>query len=112
VEITIQVGVCTNELFLLDEFDILQGLCGEFDGLVEAVLAAVRNVHQLDHFGLQPLVEHVRLAEFGFEVGAASQDEAGDVGLVTRKVQRHRYLGYFSHVVVPLLHTQTRKTQR
>ena len=104
--------MCTNELFLLDEFDILQGLCGEFDGLVEAVLAAVRNVHQLDHFGLQPLVEHVRLTQLRFEVGAARQNEAGDVGFVSRKVQRHRHLRHFSHVVVPLLHSQTSKTQR
>ena len=43
------VEVSSYELLLLDELDVGEGLGRELNGLVESVLAAVRDVHQLDN---------------------------------------------------------------
>lgn len=57
------------------------------------------------------LVEHVRLRELSLEVRRAGQDQPLHVHLVLRNETLHHRLGHLSHVVVPLLQTQTRESQ-
>mmetsp|Transcript_5450 Transcript_5450/g.14642 ORF Transcript_5450/g.14642 Transcript_5450/m.14642 type:complete len:237 (-) Transcript_5450:745-1455(-) len=45
------VKVARDKLFLLNELDVAQGLSGQVNGLIEAVLATVRDVHDFDHLG-------------------------------------------------------------
>lgn len=101
-----------DALLLLDELDVAERLGGELDGLVEAVLAAVADVDDLDDLCDEALVEQVALVELGLEVGATGEDEALDVDLVVRDEVLHGELGHLAHVVVALLHAQTRETQR
>ena len=58
------------------------------------------------------LIEHVGLSEFRLEVGGSCENQTGNVGLVVLDEHLHRRLRHFAHVVVPLLHSQTRETQR
>jgi hypothetical protein len=41
-----------NQFLLLDELDARQRVAGQVDRLIEAVLAAVRDVHDFDDFRL------------------------------------------------------------
>ncbi|KAI3478310.1 hypothetical protein L1887_59786 [Cichorium endivia] len=105
------VKVLLDELLLLDELDVGERLCGELDGLVEAVLAAVGDVDDLDDLGLQTVVEHVGLAQLGLEVGGTGEDEAGDVALVVGDEVLRGELCDLAHVVVARLLTQTCETE-
>lgn len=75
------VKVGGNEAFLLDELDVGQRLCGEFNGLVEAVFTTVRHIDSLDDLGLQPLVKQVGLVQLRLKVSRTSENEASDVNL-------------------------------
>ena len=88
--------------------------CRHLNGLVEAALAAVRHVDRLDYLGLQPLIEHLGLAQLGLEIGGAGQDEPDDVGLVGGRVDEEvrGELGRLAQVVVPLLHAQAGEAER
>ena len=55
------VEILPDELLLLYKFDIAERLGCKLDGLIEAVLAAVGDVHYFDDLGLQAVVEHVGL---------------------------------------------------
>ena len=57
--------------------------------LVEAVLAAVTDINNLDDFGSQPLIEHITLTQFRFEIRRTSEDETGHVNLVVRDEVLH-----------------------
>ena len=50
-----EVNSITYKLFLLNEFNILQGFGSEFDRLIKTILATVRHVNEFDYFGLQSL---------------------------------------------------------
>jgi hypothetical protein len=43
------VKVLADQLLLLDELDILQAVRGELNGLVEAILTAIRNIDHLEN---------------------------------------------------------------
>lgn len=68
-------------LLLLDKLDVAERLGGEFDGLVETVLASVAHVNDLDDLGDETHVEHVALVELRLEVGASGENDALDVDL-------------------------------
>ncbi|GIX66397.1 CPSF A subunit region protein [Babesia caballi] len=101
-----------DEFLLLDELDVAEALGRELDGLLEAVLAAVGDVHDLEHLGRQPRVEHVRAHEVVLEVRAPRQDQPAHVHLVVGDEHEHRVLRHLAHVVVAPLHAQPRETQR
>lgn len=94
------VKVFIDKAFLLDELDVAEGFGCEVDGLVEAVFAAVGDVDHFDDFALEAVVEHVALVEVVFEVGAAGEDEAGDVDFVGCDVVLDGEFGDFADVVV------------
>ena len=79
--------------------------------LIEAVLATITHIHNLDHLCRQPLIEHVTLTQFRLEVCGAGQHQSSHVDLVRRDEVLHGELGDLADVVVPLLVTQTRETQ-
>merc|ERR1719369_2496829 len=74
------VKIAADQLLLLDELDVVQALGGQLDSLVESILPSVANIHRLDDLGLQPLVEHVGLAQLSFEICGSSHDQSGYVG--------------------------------
>ena len=80
--------------------------------LIETVLATITDIDDLDDLRRQPRIEHVALTELRLEVRATREHEAGHVDLVVRNEVLHGELGDLAHVVVPLLVTQTRETQR
>jgi hypothetical protein len=106
------VEVVLNQLLLLHELDIRQGLRGELDSLVEAVLATVGDVDGLDDLRTETGVEEVALPELRLEVGRASKHEAGNVHLVVGNEVLDSVLGDLADIVVPLLVAQTRETER
>ena len=75
--------------------------------MIEAILAAVRDIDDFDDLGLQAVVKHVRLVEIVFEVCRSCEDQAGDVHFVLGDVVLHGKFGDFAHVVVALLFSQT-----
>ena len=79
--------------------------------LIEAILAAVTDIHDLDHLRYQSLVEHVALTELRLEVCTSSQDNASDVDLVIRDEVLHSVLGDFANVVVAFFITKTGETK-
>lgn len=79
--------------------------------LVEAILTAIADINYLDDFRRQSLIEHVTLTQLRLEVSASGKHEASDVNLVIRDKVLNGQLGDLSHVVVPLLVTQTGETQ-
>lgn len=72
-----------DALLLLDELDVAERLGGEFDRLVEAVLASVADVDDLEDLGDETHVEHVTLVELVLEVGASGEDDTLAVDLRT-----------------------------
>ena len=52
----------TDQFLLLDEFHVAQRFGGQFDRLIEAVLASVGHVHTFEYFDLETLNEHRRQA--------------------------------------------------
>ena len=80
--------------------------------LVEAILTTVADVDDLDDLRRQPRVEHVALAQLRLEVGGSGEYKTRDVDLVVRNEVLNSKLGDLADVVVALLVTQTRETQR
>jgi len=78
------VKVGLNKFLLLDELDVGEGVRGELDGLVEARLAAIGNVNNLDDLGHETRVKHVGLGELGLELGGTSNHQARHIGLLAR----------------------------
>ena len=84
----------------------------ESANLVETVLTTVADVDNLDHLRCQPGIEHVTLPKLSLEVGTTSQDQAGYIDFVGGDEVLNSKLGDLADVVMPLLVTQTRETQR
>ena len=80
--------------------------------LVESILAAVADVDNLDDLRTEPGVEHVALRQLGLEVRAASENEASHIHLVISDEVLHGEFGDLADVVVALLVTETRETER
>ncbi|RMZ94271.1 hypothetical protein BpHYR1_020023, partial [Brachionus plicatilis] len=106
------VEIAANELFFLDKLDILQTISGQLDGLVEAILAAIRHVHNFYHFGLKARIEHVRSAQLGLEISRAGQHQACHIAFVVCQKNMGGGLGHFAQVVVTLFHAQAGETHR
>ena len=79
--------------------------------LVEAVLATVGDIDDLDDLGLKAVVEEIGLVEVVLEVGATGQDQTGAVALVVGDEVLHSQLGDLADIVVTLLLTQTGETK-
>jgi hypothetical protein len=105
------VEVLVDELLLLDELDVVERLAGQVDGLVEAVLAAVGHIDNLDDLGLETVVEEVGLVQVVLEVGATGENDTSDVDLVGGDEVLDCQLGDLADVVVTLLLAQTGETQ-
>lgn len=103
--------VLIDKFLLLDEFDVAESLGGQLNGLVEAVLTTVGDVNDFDDLGLQTVVEHVGGIQIVLEIGGTSQDNAGDVDLIGSDEVLHRQFGDLSHIIVPLLLTETGETE-
>lgn len=106
------IEVALDELLLLDELDIAKGLGGQFNGLVETVLTAVRHVNNLDDLSLETLIEQLGLRQLSLEIGRTSQDKTLDVDLVVGNEVLDGRLGDLADIVVALLLTETGETQR
>lgn len=105
------VEVSVDELLLLNELDVAEGLGGKFDSLVETVLTTVRNVNNLDDLDCETLVEQIGLVEIGLEIGTTGKNETSAVALVVGDEVLNSQLGDLADVVVTLLLTQTGETQ-
>mmetsp|Transcript_11687 Transcript_11687/g.39916 ORF Transcript_11687/g.39916 Transcript_11687/m.39916 type:complete len:390 (-) Transcript_11687:634-1803(-) len=104
--------VLGDELLLLYELDVREHLRGELDGLVEAVIAAVRHVHHFEHLGREARVPVVVLLEVVLEVRRAREHEARDVALVVGDEHLRGDLRHLADVVLALLQAQARKPER
>jgi hypothetical protein len=105
------VKVLVDQLLLLDELDVAERLSSQLNGLVETVLASVGNIDDLDDLGLQTVVEQIGLVQVVLEVGGTSQDDTGNVDLVSGDKVLDSQFGDLADVVVTLLLSQTGKTQ-
>ncbi len=105
------VEVLVDELLLLDELDVAERLASQLNSLVEAVLASVRYVNDLDDLGLQTVVEEVGLVEVVLEVGGTSENDTSHVDLVGGDEVLYSQFGDLADVVVALLFTETGETQ-
>lgn len=101
-----------DNLLLVDELDGAQRVGGEFNGLVEAVLAAVADIHDLEHGGLQSGVEQVGLLQVVLEFGRTSQDKSLDIRAVIGDETGSGRLRDFTHVVVSSFRSDTSETIR
>ncbi len=106
------VKVLCQELLLLDKLDVGEGLGGELDGLVEAVLSSVRDIDGLDDLGVQTVVKEIGAVKLSLEVGGTSQNQTGDVDLVSGDEVLDGCLGDLSDVVMSLFLSQSRESKR
>ncbi len=88
----------------------MQKKCSAY--LIEAVLATVRNVDDLHDDSVETDVEEIALVQLLLELGRACQHEAGNIHLVRRDELLRSQLCHFANIVVPLLETKARETQR
>lgn len=51
------------------------------------------------------------MTELRLEVGATSENQTSDVGLIVGDVKLRRHFGYFAHVIVTFFHPQSSKTK-
>ena len=79
--------------------------------LVEAILATIAHIYDLDDFRAETLVQHVTLAQLGLEIRASSEHEARHVDLVVSDEVLDRQLSDLADIVVSLFITETRETQ-
>lgn len=79
--------------------------------LVEAVLATVTNINNLDDFGNQTLIEHITLTQLRFEIRGTGEDEPSHINFVLSNVMLHCQFGDFADIVMTLFITKTRETQ-
>lgn len=105
------VEVLVDELLLLDELDIAEGLTSQLYSLVETVLASIRYVDDLDDLGLQTVVEKIGLVEIVLEIGGTSENDASYVDLVGGDEVLYRQFSDLADVVVALFFTETSETQ-
>lgn len=121
------IEIFLDESLLLDKFDIGQRLGSEFNGLhdiqrshsrrvlfsylIKSILAAIADINNLDDLGRQPLIEHVTLTEFCFEVRASSKDQPRNIDFVIGDKMLNGMFSYLPDIVVPLLVSKTRETQ-
>ena len=103
--------VLSNELLLLDELDVAEGLGRQLDGLVETVLTTVRNIHDLNNLGRQTVVEQVGGVKVVLEIGGTSKDKTSHVDLVGRDEVLDSQFCNLSDVVVTLFLSQTSETE-
>jgi len=80
--------------------------------LVEAVLASVTDIYDLDNFGHQPQIELVALTEFRLKVRTSSEDQTSNINLVVGYEVLDSQLGYLANVVVSFFVTKTGETKR
>ena len=99
-----------DDLLLVDELDGAQGVGGELDGLVEAVLAAVADIDDLEHGGLQSGVEQVGLLQVVLEFGGPGQDESLHIRAVVGDETGSGTFSDLTHVVVSSFRSDTRET--
>ena len=103
--------VLSDELLLLNELDVAESLGGQLNGLVETVLASVRDIDDLDNLDLETTIEEIRLIQVVLEVGGTGQNDTGNVDLVVGDEVLDRQLSDLADVVVTLLLTKTGKTK-
>mmetsp|Transcript_24273 Transcript_24273/g.61412 ORF Transcript_24273/g.61412 Transcript_24273/m.61412 type:complete len:302 (-) Transcript_24273:633-1538(-) len=106
------VKVLLDDLLLVHKLDVPQRLGGELNRLVEAVLPAVGHVDDKDDLGGEALVEALGLEEHVFEVRRTGEHKALHVDLIVRHENLLGHLRHLGHIVVALLETEARKTQR
>ena len=68
-----------NDLLLFDELNICEGIPCKSDGLVEALVLAIGDIHRGDDDVLQPLVEPLIVLHFHLELGRTSDHNTFDV---------------------------------
>ena len=103
--------VLADELLLLDELDVSEGLGRQLDGLVEAVFTTVRDIDNLDDLGLKTGIEQVGGVQVVLEIGGTSQNDTGNVGPIVGDEALNGQFGDLADVVVTLFLTETGKTQ-
>lgn len=103
--------VLSDELLLLDELDVAEGLGRQLNSLVESVLASVRDIDDLDNLDLETTIEEVRLVQIVLEVGGTGQNDTSNVDLVVGDEVLDCQLGDLTDVVVTLLLTKTGETK-
>mmetsp|Transcript_43083 Transcript_43083/g.87117 ORF Transcript_43083/g.87117 Transcript_43083/m.87117 type:complete len:426 (-) Transcript_43083:275-1552(-) len=101
-----------QQLLLLHQLHVPQGLGTQLDGLVEPRLPAVRHVHFFDHRLEQPPIKHLRPLQVALEVGRTAQHQAADVGAVVADEQVRRHLRHLGHVVLPFFEAEAREPER
>ena len=65
----------TNDLLLLDEFDIAKRVCREGDSLIESLVETIGDINCGDNVLLKTIVEVIRLLHDCFEVGTTGDDD-------------------------------------
>lgn len=124
------VKVSLDEPLLLNKLDVRQRFACKLDSLytkvglditksemlaahlIKAIFTPITDINDLDDFRNQSLVKHVTLAEFRFEIGASSEDKTGDINFVVRDEVLHSQFSNFSDIIVSLLVSKSRETQR
>ena len=103
--------VLSDELLLLDELDVAECLGRQLNGLVETILASVRDIDDLDNLDLETTIKEIRLVQVVLEVSGTGQDDTGNVNLVVGDEVLDCQLSDLADVVVTLLLTKTGKTK-
>lgn len=80
--------------------------------MIEAIFASIGHIDDLDDLALQTVVEQVRLVQVIFEIGGTGKNDASHVDLVVRDVVLNSKFSNLTNVVMTLLLTQTRETER
>lgn len=99
-----------NKLFFLDKFKIGQGLRRLFNSLVQSVLKPVADINNVDHFALQPRVEHVSFVQIVLEIRTSGQHQTLNVAAIVSNETLNRHLADLTQVVVSFFLPQTSKT--
>ena len=79
--------------------------------LVEAILATITDIDDLDDLCSQTRIEHITLAQLGLEVRATSKDKSGHVDFVVRNEMLDSQFSNLADVVVALFITKTGETK-
>lgn len=100
----------SNDLLLLHELHVSQGVCGQSDGLTESLIETIGDIDCRDDDTFKPKVKVITTLHDEFKISATGNDDTADVGpVIGDKVLRGKFTT-LDNVQMTLFLSETRKT--
>lgn len=99
-----------NQSLFLHEFNVEKSLTWFFYSLIKSILKSIRNIHNINNFGLESGIEHICLIQIVLEISATCKYKTRHITFVISNKSLNCHLTNFTQIVMTFLFSQTCKT--